>query len=62
MTTRFFAPARLAVPRLPQPSYRFLLLSLFLIIPFFSHTVLAQNVKNNWDEVMKLIPGSKPIS
>ena len=57
MTTKFFAPTFAAVPQLPQKL--FLFLSLFLIPSIFSQTVLAQNVKNNWDEVMKIKPGSK---
>jgi hypothetical protein len=59
MTIKFFAPTRLVVPQLPLLLDRFLLLSLFLILPLFSHTILAQNVKNNWDEVMKVNQGSK---
>lgn len=56
MTTRFFIPALVAVPRLPG---RFLFLSLFLILPLFTQAVLAQGAKNNWDEAMKINPGSK---
>ncbi len=56
MTTRFFIPALVAVPSLPG---RFLFLSLFLILPLFSQAVLAQGAKNNWDEAMKINPGSK---
>lgn len=56
MTTRFFIPALAAVPRLTG---RFLFLSLFLISPLFSQAVFAQSVKNNWDEAMKINPGSK---
>jgi hypothetical protein len=59
MIINFFAPTRLAVPQLPQLLDRFFLLSLFLILLFFSPTVLAQNVKNSWDEVMKVNQGSK---
>jgi hypothetical protein len=57
MTTKFFATTFVAVPQLPQKL--FLFLSLFLIHSLFSQTVLAQNVKNDWDEVMKIKPGSK---
>jgi hypothetical protein len=56
MTTRFFIPALVAVPRLPG---KLLLLSLFLILPLFSQGVLAQDAKNNWGEAMKINPGSK---
>lgn len=56
MTTRFFIPALVAVPR---PPGRLLFLSLFLILALFSQAVVAQNAKNNWDEAMKINPGSK---
>src|SRR6266508_2579792 len=56
MTTRFFIPALVAIPRLPG---KLLLLSLFLILPLFSQGVLAQDAKNNWGEAMKINPGSK---
>jgi hypothetical protein len=56
MTTRFFIPALVSVLRLPG---RLFLLSLILILPLFSHAVLAQDAKNNWDEVMKINSGSK---
>src|SRR5215510_11307280 len=56
MKTRFFIPALVAIPRLPG---KFLLPSLFLILPLFSQGVLAQDAKNNWGETMKIQPGSK---
>src|SRR5262245_3939890 len=56
MKTRFFIPALVAVPRLPG---KYLVAGLFLIIPLFSQAVLAQDAKNNWDEAMKINPGSK---
>jgi hypothetical protein len=56
MTTRSFIPALVAVPRLPG---RLLLPGLFLVLPLFSQTVLAQDAKNNWGEAMKINPGSK---
>ena len=56
MTTSFFIPALVAIPRLPG---KLLLLSLFLILPLFSQGVLAQEAKNNWGEAMKIKPGSK---
>src|SRR5215475_8856980 len=56
MTTRFFITALVAVPRLPG---RLLFLGLFLILPLFSQEVLAQGAKDNWDEAMKINPGSK---
>jgi hypothetical protein len=57
MTTEYFATTFGAVPQAAQKL--FLFLSLFLIHSLFSQTVLGQNVKNNWDEVMKIKPGSK---
>ena len=56
MTTRFFIPAFVAVPRLPG---WLLLPGLFLILPLFSQSVLAQDAKNDWGEAMKINPGSK---
>ena len=56
MTTRFFIPGLVTVLRLPG---RLLLPGLFLILALFSQTVLAQDAKNNWGEVMKINPGSK---
>ena len=56
MTTRFFIPALVAVPRLPRG---LLLPSLFLILPLFSQAVLAQDAKYSWGEAMKINPGSK---
>src|SRR5262245_62675589 len=56
MTTRLFIPALVAVPRLPG---RLIFLGLFLILPLFSQEVLAQGAKDNWDEAMKINPGSK---
>jgi hypothetical protein len=56
MTTRFIILALAAVPR---PTGRLIFLSLFLILPLFSQAVLAQGAKNNWDEAMKINPGSK---
>ena len=55
MTTRFFIPAFVAVPRLPC---WLLLPGLFLILLLFSQAVLAQNAKNDWGEAMKISPGS----
>jgi hypothetical protein len=56
MTTRFFIPAFVAVPRLRDG---LLLPGLFLILPLFSQAVLAQDAKNDWGEAMKINPGSK---
>ena len=56
MTTRLFIPALVSVPRLPG---RLIFLGLFLILPLFSQEVLAQGAKDNWDEAMKINPGSK---
>ena len=56
MTTRFFIPGLVTVLRLPG---RLILPGLFLILPLFSQEVLAQGAKDNWDEVMKINPGSK---
>jgi len=56
MTTRFFIPAFVAVPRLPC---WLLLRGLFLILLLFSQAVLAQDAKNDWGEAMKINPGSK---
>jgi hypothetical protein len=56
MTTKFSITALVAVPRLPG---RLLFLSLFLILHLFSQAVLAQGAKDNWDEAMKMNPGSK---
>src|SRR6266545_4604370 len=56
MTTRFFIPALVAIPRLPG---KLLLLSLFLILPLFSQGVLAQDAKNNWGETIKTKTGRK---
>jgi hypothetical protein len=56
MTTRFFIPAFVAVPRLPG---WLLLPGLFLILPLFSQVVLAQDAKTDWGEAMKINPGSK---
>jgi hypothetical protein len=44
MTTRFFISGLVTVLRLPG---RLLLPGLFLILPLFSQTVLAQDAKNN---------------
>src|SRR5262245_40620106 len=57
MTTRFSAPSFVSVSQPPRKL--FLSLSLFFISSLLSQSVLAQNVKNNWDEAMKLNPGSK---
>jgi hypothetical protein len=56
MTTRFFIPTLVAVPRV---SGGLLLPCLFLILPLFSQAVLAQDAKNDWGEAMKINPGSK---
>jgi hypothetical protein len=56
MTTRFFIPVLVAVPRLRGG---LLLPCLFLILPLFSQAVLAQDAKNDWGEAMKINPGSK---
>jgi hypothetical protein len=56
MTTRFFIPGLVTVLRLAG---RLLLPGLFLILPLFTQTVLAQDAKNNWGEAMKINPGSK---
>jgi len=56
MTTRFFIPAFVAVPRLPG---WLLLPGLFLSLPLFLQAVLAQDAKTDWGEAMKINPGSK---
>jgi hypothetical protein len=56
MTTRFFIPVLVAVPRLRGG---LLLPCLFLILSLFSQAVLAQNAKNDWGAAMKINPGSK---
>src|SRR5262245_794628 len=57
MTTKFFATTFVAVPQPPRKL--FLYLSLCFISALFSRPVLSQNLKNNWDEAMKIKPGSK---
>ncbi len=57
MTTKYFAVTFAAIPK--QRRMLCLLLSLFLIPFLLSRTTLAQSVKDNWDEVMKLKSGSK---
>ena len=57
MTTKFFSMSFAADAQLRQKPR--MLLGLFLISSLFSQTVLAQNVKNDWDGVMKITPGSK---
>ena len=56
MTTRFFIPALVAIPRLPGGV---LLAGMILIFPLLSQEVFAQDAKNDWGEVMKINPGSK---
>ena len=56
MTTRFFIPTLVAVPRAPGG---LLLPGLFLILLLFSQVVLAQDAKNDWGKAMKINPGSK---
>jgi hypothetical protein len=52
----FCIPALAADPRSPG---RRLSMNLLLIFTLFSQTAFAQEKKRDWDEVMKIAPGSK---